>query len=47
MLKENSSDNFKMHSTTLNGHNYIIIIVDKTEDVLFLENPDEVETIQK
>ena len=32
-----------MHSTTLNGHNYIVIIVDKAEDV-FLENPDEVGT---
>ena len=41
--KENSSDSFKMHSTTLNGHNYIVIIVDKAEDV-FLENPDEVGT---
>ena len=39
--KENSSDSFKMHSTTLNGHNYIVIIIDKAEDV-FLENPDEV-----
>jgi len=41
--KENSNDNLKMHSTTLNGHNYIVIIVDKAEDV-FLENPDEVGT---
>ncbi|MBK43685.1 MAG: hypothetical protein CMC83_07495 [Flavobacteriaceae bacterium] len=38
---KNSNENFKMHHTQMNGHNYAIIIVDKAEDN-FLENSDRI-----
>ena len=39
--KSNSNERYKMHSTQLNGYNYVIIIVDKAEGN-FLENSDRV-----
>lgn len=38
---KNTNDNFKMHTTQMNGYNYVIIIVDKAEGN-FLENPDRI-----
>ena len=37
----NSNDNLRMHHTQMNGHNFLIIIIDKAEDN-FLENSDRI-----
>ena len=38
---KNTNENFKMHTTQMNGYNYVVIIIDKAEGN-FLENSDRI-----